>query len=959
MKPLAMLAATLSAAVAFGDVCWDDAVVIGHTNGEKCFYRAGEEMVFTLTLRGVRGELPANTYFYDWVRTANDGKVEKGRAPVEKPLVVKTKLDIPGFVKLEANVVDRSGRRVPKKHMWEKRVFFQGGAGVDVDKLQAWPEPKDFDAYWARERKVIDDLPLEVVERTPIPCQNEKLNLWRMKIKAPAGVLPATGYLVIPKRATAANRMKATGRLSGYYNFPERCPSWLTNHCDGIEMYVNRHGCEVDQPEEYYKPFYKPVPYPPVHFRDMAYRAMLMFRYLKTLPEWNGKDLIAAGSSGGGMQTFWMGMLEPQLSFIDSTSAALADVFGFKYGRETGHLGERVEGINYFDICNAAKRVKCPVVMNAGIGDYTCPPMGLAIVYNNLRCQKQITWSQGCTHGWWPQGMKRETFSSGPVVEAKAGVEELTVGGRGKDSADPLGELMKTRTLPSNEELARLVAEDLKKPVRPGGVNGQPFWNVSSMQFMYPPAFDFKPVPGAVKYRFTVIDDWLNAQTMEAAQPTAALVEVWPKLRTGLASVICDGVDASGRLCGRAGGPRRFWKAVPFRPGAYKPAARSYAETAARACEHIWKLRNTQDLLTKGEPDPTYDLNCYPAKMNAGMIRMMLRYARLRPDRAADAIKVARAAADWLIGVSQPAGAPLEYFPPTYRGDKNTAKQYAGQQMLIYPAQAACAYLDLYAAVNDRKYFEAAERIGRTFLKLQGADGAWSLKLWEKDGKPVVPNRCFPLHQVGLLERLYAITKDPVWRAAGDRAFAYVEKGPLTTWNWEAQFEDVQPHPPYRALTKHDACSTAIYLVKRFPGDAKRLAQARELLRFSEDQFIYWEKPCRADGTGYRDHTTAPKNLLGWTSDYLRWFTPGVGEQYGWEMPIDASAAKLIRTYLALYEASGNPLDLAKARALGDAMTNIQKEDGSIRTQWLMRPDADNFWINCLGASIEALEMLR
>ena len=57
-------------------------------------------------------------------------------------------------------------------------------------------------------------------------------------------------------------------------------------------------------------------------------------------------------------------------------------------------------------------------------------------------------------------------------------------------------------------------------------------------------------------------------------------------------------------------------------------------------------------------------------------------------------------------------------------------------------------------------------------------------------------------------------------------------------------------------------------------------------------------------------------------------------------------------------KASGNPLDLAKARVLGDAMTNIQKEDGSIRTQWLMRPDADNFWINCLGASIEALELL-
>ena len=87
-----------------------------------------------------------------------------------------------------------------------------------------------------------------------------------------------------------------------------------------------------------------------------------------------------------------------------------------------------------------------------------------------------------------------------------------------------------------------------------------------------------------------------------------------------------------------------------------------------------------------------------------------------------------------------------------------------------------------------------------------------------------------------------------------------MEKGPLTDWNWECQFEDVQPHPPYKALTKHQACSTAMFLLKRFPGDARRLAQARELLRFAEDQFVYWEKPCRADGTGYRAGTPWPGN---------------------------------------------------------------------------------------------------
>jgi cephalosporin-C deacetylase-like acetyl esterase len=38
----------------------------------------------------------------------------------------------------------------------------------------------------------------------------------------------------------------------------------------------------------------------------------------------------------------------------------------------------------------------------AGIGDYTCPPTGVAAFYNNLTCPKLIRWVQGATHGYRP-----------------------------------------------------------------------------------------------------------------------------------------------------------------------------------------------------------------------------------------------------------------------------------------------------------------------------------------------------------------------------------------------------------------------------------------------------------------------------------------------------------------------------------------------------------------------------
>ena len=81
------------------------------------------------------------------------------------------------------------------------------------------------------------------------------------------------------------------------------------------------------------------------------------------------------------------------------------------------------------------------------------------------------------------------------------------------------GETLKVSLLGFDERnsILGMVAHDLEKPVRPGGVNGRPFWNKYSVQFMYPPAFDFAYVKNAVKYRFTVTDDVLANHVFEAA----------------------------------------------------------------------------------------------------------------------------------------------------------------------------------------------------------------------------------------------------------------------------------------------------------------------------------------------------------------------------------------------------------------------------------------------------------
>lgn len=489
-------------------------------------------------------------------------------------------------------------------------------------------------------------------------------------------------------------------------------------------------------------------------------------------------------------------------------------------------------------------------------------------------------------------------------------------------------------------------------------VSDGPVWNANAEWFVYAPSFAFREVPGAASYRFRVLDDCHVVREFDAAKPSDSLAPVWEELPKGFVTVTCFAVDAKGGVTGLAG-ERTFWKNAAYREGAYPKAKRPYAEAVKMGFEYLLDCKANRYFLEHGKPDPSYDLNCYPTKMHSATIEAMCDYLELKLKRRDDALKLARLSAEYLIAIAEPEGRPLAGWPHTYEGRNNTAAIYAGQQMLVYPAEAGSAFLSLHAVTGNGRYLAAAERIAATYLKLQGDDGTWDLKLYEKDGRPVGVNRLMPNGVIDFLERLYGVTGEASYRQAADRAFAFVENGPLKTWNWEGQFEDGPPSEPYFNMTKHFACDTAIYLLKRFPKDGRRLKQAEEILRWSEDQFIAWETPARKDGTGFRNRPGFKARWThGWQAKYAIWHCPAVMEQYSWYQPIDASAAKLIRTYFAYYRATGDRLAIAKARTLGDAVVNNQRDDGLSPTGWFGDYDEYHNWINCHIAAIQALRLL-
>ena len=209
---------------------------------------------------------------------------------------------------------------------------------------------------------------------------------------------------------------------------------------------------------------------------------------------------------------------------------------------------------------------------------------------------------------------------------------------------------------------------------------------------------------------------------------------------------------------------------------------------------------------------------------------------------------------------------------------------------------------------------------------------------------------CAFVNGVEWLLRLAALTGRDDFRKAAARGLDFVLKGPVKDWNWEGQFEDTELVGKYVNQTL--PCETVLYLLARRGKEGWVRRFAREALRFSEDQFVCWERPCREDGTG------PISKQRGNDAEYLTWCKLGVLEQYKCYVPIDAPAAKLVRTYFAMWRETGDALDLAKARTIADAMVNQQFDNGRIPTFWAEyyrdKPLSD--WLCCMVESAMALE---
>ena len=239
-------------------VNWDTAWLSGSLGRDNPVFAPGEEMSFTIRLKGVEGDIPPDTYFVDWERRGDDGVTEKGRAPLptaDDPLVIRTKSDGPGFVCVEANVVPADGRRVPKNHRWEKRVFFMGGAAVAPDSLRAGTEPADYDAFWEEQMAALAAVPVRA-ELAPAPCADSGVRLYAVRVDC-AGPRPVTGWLTVPADASPERRYPVEVSYRGASKDDQPAPTKGPH--DRIRFESNGHGFDLGKGPDYVKAFFASI----------------------------------------------------------------------------------------------------------------------------------------------------------------------------------------------------------------------------------------------------------------------------------------------------------------------------------------------------------------------------------------------------------------------------------------------------------------------------------------------------------------------------------------------------------------------------------------------------------------------------------------------------------------------------------------------------------------------------
>lgn len=381
---------------------------------EGSIFNCGEEMTFTAQLL-IDGKVAENS-FVNYTLYHNGKKIKEGKQPVsDKPLSITTKLDKPGWAHIYCSFTDAKGKVYRRPAVYRGKNVIRnvsGGIGgmVEPHKIDiAIQEPADFDEFWGNIRKNVLAQPIKELEKVDVtPAkQKKKFVVYDMKVNCISN-RPVSGYLVIPRNA----KPKSLPAMVAFHGAGFRSSGMQFGYASkGMIVFdVNAHGIPNGQSKKFYEQARADITKEcggrynhsgkedreKYFYKNVYMRVIRALQYVKSLPEWDGKNLIIIGGSQGGAQAIVAAALDPDVTLCRAMVPAMSDHSGCLAGRQSGWprvyqdledkaaVEKAIKTMAYYDDVFFGRRIKCPIYTCTGFIDTVCSPTSVYAFYNNL-----------------------------------------------------------------------------------------------------------------------------------------------------------------------------------------------------------------------------------------------------------------------------------------------------------------------------------------------------------------------------------------------------------------------------------------------------------------------------------------------------------------------------------------------------------------------------------------------
>lgn len=373
------------------------------TDRNPVSYRVGENITFTVWAAKWCEEYTKITCErLSYKRWGDDGITEEGVWDFSDgtPLKYTTKTDIPGFVYLKVEPEGAGSDGISPVTC---------GAGAETDKLLPITKQSPlYDGFWS---DLISDVEKCKSEPLEMILKNDYIrpgvDIYDIKLPSPYG-RPISGYLSIPVGArdgTLPIRLSLAGY--GVHSAGKMIDS------SAIVLDMNANGIENGREPEYYKALDEGElheygihdadnPYE-CYFKTIIARGLAALKYLRTLPQWDKKNITVQGTSQGGWQALNLAALDKSVTDCNICKPWFCDLASYRAGRCRASFrpDDSNASTECFDSAVQAAHITCRVEVMAGLGDTCCPPSGVAAMFNAIPSQnKSIVWRQNEEHGY-------------------------------------------------------------------------------------------------------------------------------------------------------------------------------------------------------------------------------------------------------------------------------------------------------------------------------------------------------------------------------------------------------------------------------------------------------------------------------------------------------------------------------------------------------------------------------